>query len=203
MAARQAVDEISTVAGNALGKIRKKPTMQQILIGAASGLATGYVLTKVGKSVAFCVGVSAIGLQFFVNHKQGNEDWKKLEDDAREVLEKVVLTAKQNKSPPTKVFAMLRENQLFAILTGISLPTSDFTALWSNNIVRPPIFFVDQATLQVCTTLLCVPLCWGGVGYWGWSGLVGSFSGVAFDRLGCVRPSRCRKECFRMGVAVG
>lgn len=96
--------------------------------------ATGYVLAKVGKSIAFCVGVSAIGLQvsfdlvdnvtkycvniaafdfcptvcysclyfcpmpllqFVVNRKQSSDDWKKIEDDARVVLEKVVPIAKQ------------------------------------------------------------------------------------------------------------
>ncbi|CDI96875.1 FUN14 domain containing protein 1 [Echinococcus multilocularis] len=163
MSAQQAVDEISTLAGNALGEIKKKPTMQQILIGAASGLATGYVLTKVGKSVAFCVGVSAIGLQFFVNHKS-NEDWKKLEDDAREVLGKVVLTAKQNKSPPSKVSALLRENQLFTILTGMSLPTSDFAALWSNNIVRPPIFLLIKQLSKFAlpfSVYRCAGVVWG------------------------------------------
>ncbi|KAL5961758.1 FUN14 domain-containing protein 1B [Taenia solium] len=127
MAARQAVDEVSAAAEDALCKIEKKPIMQQILIGAASGIATGYVLAKVGKSVAFCVGVSAIGLQFVINHKRSTDDWKKIEDDARDLLEKVVPIAKQNKSFPKKVFAMFKENQVFfgsfggGFLVGMSL----------------------------------------------------------------------------------
>ncbi|VDM18133.1 unnamed protein product [Hydatigera taeniaeformis] len=98
MAVHQAVDEISAATGDALHKIEKKPILQQILIGATSGMVTGYVLTKIGKTVAFCVGVSAIGLQFFVNRNRSADEWKKIEDDAHEILEKVVPTAKQNKA---------------------------------------------------------------------------------------------------------
>ncbi|VUZ52138.1 unnamed protein product [Hymenolepis diminuta] len=95
MASQQAVDEIAEATDEFLGKIEKKPIGQQILIGAASGLVTGYVLSKIGKSIAFCIGVTAVGAQFFMSRRRTKTDWKKVESDARKALQTVIPTTKQ------------------------------------------------------------------------------------------------------------
>ncbi|KAM3181279.1 hypothetical protein ACTXT7_014668 [Hymenolepis weldensis] len=124
MASQQAVDEIAEVTDELLGKIEKKPIGQQILIGAASGLATGYVLSKIGKSVAFCIGVTAIGAQFFMSQRKTKTNWKK---DARKALQTVIPTTKQDNAVRQKVVAILKENQVFfgsfggGFLVGVSL----------------------------------------------------------------------------------
>nr|CDS32193.1 FUN14 domain containing protein 1 [Hymenolepis microstoma] len=113
MAAQQALDEVAGTADEVLGKIEKKPIAQQILIGAASGLLTGYFLTKIGKSVAFCIGVTAIGAQFFVSQRKPKSDWKKVESDAREALNRVLPSNKQGYAIRQKVGALIKENQFF------------------------------------------------------------------------------------------
>lgn len=75
-------------------------------------------MTKIGKSVAFCIGVSAIGmqviagcfccyimafisliillfLQFLVKRRKTPADWKKVGSDAREALEKILPADRQ------------------------------------------------------------------------------------------------------------
>ncbi|VDO12079.1 unnamed protein product [Rodentolepis nana] len=113
MASRQAFEEVAQATDEVLGKIEKKPVAQQILIGAASGLLTGYVLSKIGKSVAFCIGVTAVGAQFFVNRRKSKTDWKQVESDAREALNRVLPTNKRDYAIRQKVGAILKENQIF------------------------------------------------------------------------------------------
>ncbi|VUZ52137.1 unnamed protein product [Hymenolepis diminuta] len=103
MASQQAVDEIAEATDEFLGKIEKKPIGQQILIGAASGLVTGYVLSKIGKSIAFCIGVTAVGAQFFMSRRRTKTDWKKVESDARKALQTVIPTTKQDNAILQKV----------------------------------------------------------------------------------------------------
>ncbi|VUZ52136.1 unnamed protein product [Hymenolepis diminuta] len=113
MASQQAVDEIAEATDEFLGKIEKKPIGQQILIGAASGLVTGYVLSKIGKSIAFCIGVTAVGAQFFMSRRRTKTDWKKVESDARKALQTVIPTTKQDNAILQKIIAVLKENQVF------------------------------------------------------------------------------------------
>lgn len=61
-----------------VGDVSKKSATQQILLGAGSGWATGYVTMKVGKVAAIALGGGIILLQ--VAHQQGyvKVDWSKI-----------------------------------------------------------------------------------------------------------------------------
>uniref|UniRef100_A0A5K3F2A7 FUN14 domain-containing protein 1 n=1 Tax=Mesocestoides corti TaxID=53468 RepID=A0A5K3F2A7_MESCO len=112
MASQQAVDEITSAAENALDKIEKRPFIQQVTIGAASGLVTGYALAKIGKSAAFLLGVTAIGLQFVLSRKESAINWKKIEDEAREAFERAS-QQKQRSTLPPKLVTAFKQNQAF------------------------------------------------------------------------------------------
>uniref|UniRef100_A0A0X3PRN4 FUN14 domain-containing protein 2 n=1 Tax=Schistocephalus solidus TaxID=70667 RepID=A0A0X3PRN4_SCHSO len=97
----RAEDEVASFAKGTLSEIEKRPKMQQIVIGAASGIATGYIFAKIGKSIALLVGVSIIGLQFVGGPKRFSINWRQVENDARSIL--------QQKS----TLNLFRENQIF------------------------------------------------------------------------------------------
>lgn len=48
---------------NALNEIKEMSTLNQILVGGSAGLATGYVLSRVGKLAAFTIGSGVLVLQ--------------------------------------------------------------------------------------------------------------------------------------------
>ncbi|VDN13050.1 unnamed protein product [Dibothriocephalus latus] len=103
----RAEDEVASFAKGTLSEIEKRPRTQQIVIGAAAGMATGYVFAKIGKSIAFLLGVSVISLQFIAGPKKRSAvDWQQVEDDARAVLEKAKIVQK-----PT--LDLIRDNTVF------------------------------------------------------------------------------------------
>ncbi|KAL7053489.1 hypothetical protein AAHC03_027092 [Spirometra sp. Aus1] len=109
----RAEDEVASFAKETLSGIEKRPKMQQIVIGAASGMATGYIFAKIGKSVAFLLGVSVIGLQFLGGPKRLSINWRQVEDDARSVLQQTKFDKSQSKRIHEKAVGLLRENQVF------------------------------------------------------------------------------------------
>uniref|UniRef100_A0A182NB25 glutaryl-CoA dehydrogenase (ETF) n=1 Tax=Anopheles dirus TaxID=7168 RepID=A0A182NB25_9DIPT len=72
-----------------VGDVSKKSATKQILIGAGSGWATGYITMKVGKMAAIAVGGGIILLQ--VANQQGiiSIDWNKVQKKVDKVSDKV------------------------------------------------------------------------------------------------------------------
>jgi len=79
----------SNVLDRILGDVSKKSATQQILLGAGSGWATGYVTMKVGKAAALALGGGIILLQ--VANQQGyiKVDWSKVNRNIDKVTDKV------------------------------------------------------------------------------------------------------------------
>uniref|UniRef100_A0A8D8FLK8 FUN14 domain-containing protein 2 n=1 Tax=Culex pipiens TaxID=7175 RepID=A0A8D8FLK8_CULPI len=72
-----------------VGDVSKKSATKQILIGAGSGWATGYITMKVGKAAAVAVGGGIILLQ--IANQQGyiTIDWNKINKKVDKVTDKV------------------------------------------------------------------------------------------------------------------
>ncbi|XP_055590284.1 FUN14 domain-containing protein 1 [Uranotaenia lowii] len=72
-----------------VGDVSKKSATKQILIGAGSGWATGYITMKVGKMAAIAVGGGIILLQ--IANQQGyiQIDWNKIHKKVDKVTDKV------------------------------------------------------------------------------------------------------------------
>lgn len=72
-----------------LGDVSKKSATQQIVLGAGSGWATGYVTMKVGKVAAIALGGGIILLQ--VANQQGyiNVNWNKITRKVDKIADKV------------------------------------------------------------------------------------------------------------------
>ncbi|XP_039438900.1 FUN14 domain-containing protein 1 isoform X1 [Culex pipiens pallens] len=72
-----------------VGDVSKKSATKQILIGAGSGWATGYITMKVGKAAAVAVGGGIILLQ--IANQQGyiSIDWNKINKKVDKVTDKV------------------------------------------------------------------------------------------------------------------
>lgn len=92
----EANKEIVTIMSDAagvldrwVGDVSKKSATKQILIGAGSGWATGYVTMKVGKAAAIAVGGGIILLQ--IANQQGyiTIDWSKIHKKVDKVTDKV------------------------------------------------------------------------------------------------------------------
>ncbi|CRL01784.1 CLUMA_CG015000, isoform A [Clunio marinus] len=71
-----------------LGDVSKKSATKQILIGAGTGWATGFLTMKVGKVVAVSVGGSIILLQIAANEGYIKIDWNKLTSKANKLADK-------------------------------------------------------------------------------------------------------------------
>lgn len=56
-------DNVSDVVKRTLDDIRGMSAMNQIFVGGTAGLATGYILSRVGKLAAFVLGSGVIALQ--------------------------------------------------------------------------------------------------------------------------------------------
>lgn len=56
-------ENIADIVNRTLDDIRNMSSLQQILVGGTAGLATGYVLSRVGKLAAFTLGSGVIALQ--------------------------------------------------------------------------------------------------------------------------------------------
>lgn len=56
-------DSASDIVKRTLDDIREMSALNQILVGGTTGLATGYILSRVGKMAAFVLGSGVIALQ--------------------------------------------------------------------------------------------------------------------------------------------
>lgn len=66
-----------------------KPMLQQLSFGGVMGYCSGMALKKVGKALAFVVGVGFVGLQLTVSAGYIDVDWGKIKDDALKPLDSV------------------------------------------------------------------------------------------------------------------
>ncbi|XP_032455686.1 FUN14 domain-containing protein 1 isoform X1 [Nasonia vitripennis] len=88
--------EVSDVAKDAksflekiLGDVSKTSATKQIVIGTASGWATGFITMKVGKVAAFAVGGGIIMLQVAANQGYIKINWDKIQKKADKITDKV------------------------------------------------------------------------------------------------------------------
>ncbi|XP_014216080.1 FUN14 domain-containing protein 1 isoform X2 [Copidosoma floridanum] len=88
--------EVSDVAKDAksfiekiLGDVSKTSATKQIVIGSASGWATGFLTMKVGKVAAFAVGGGIIMLQIAANQGYIKINWDKIQKKADKITDKV------------------------------------------------------------------------------------------------------------------
>lgn len=98
-----------------IGDVSKKSATKQILIGAGSGWATGFITMKVGKMAAIAVGGGIILLQ--IANQQGiiAIDWNKVQKKVDKVTDKVEeAVTGQGPSFTDKVFKYAKENSYMA-----------------------------------------------------------------------------------------
>ncbi|XP_038110251.1 FUN14 domain-containing protein 2 isoform X2 [Culex quinquefasciatus] len=98
-----------------VGDVSKKSATKQILIGAGSGWATGYITMKVGKAAAVAVGGGIILLQ--IANQQGyiTIDWNKINKKVDKVTDKVEeAVTGQGPSWADKVIRVAKENTYLA-----------------------------------------------------------------------------------------
>merc|ERR1712130_123500 len=67
---------------------KAKPLLAQASFGGVMGYCSGMALKKVGRAVAFLVGVTFIGLQTAVSMGYIDVDWSKVKDDAVKTIDK-------------------------------------------------------------------------------------------------------------------
>jgi uncharacterized membrane protein (Fun14 family) len=68
---------------------KMKPILAQLSFGSVMGYCSGMALKKVGKAVAFVVGIGFVGLQTAVSMGYINVDWVKVKNDALKPLDTV------------------------------------------------------------------------------------------------------------------
>lgn len=68
-----------------------KPLAAQMSFGAVMGYCSGYAMKKVGKAVAFGVGIIFIGLQAAVSTGYISVDWAKIQSDTMKKMDTVSL----------------------------------------------------------------------------------------------------------------
>ena len=113
---------------NTLDDIKDMSTLNQIIVGGTSGLATGYVLSKVGKLAAFTIGSSLITLQVaqqlgYIEIKWGKKKSKldELKKKALKSAEEIGLTGNKNdkiERAVGEVKTFLQNNITFAVSFG-------------------------------------------------------------------------------------
>lgn len=68
---------------------KMKPVLAQLSFGSVMGYCSGMALKKVGKAVAFVVGIGFVGLQTAASMGYINVDWRKVKEDALKPLDTV------------------------------------------------------------------------------------------------------------------
>lgn len=68
-----------------------KPVLQQLSFGSVMGYCSGMAMKKIGKMVAFVIGIGFIGIQSAVSAGYIDVDWGKIKDDALKPLDQVRL----------------------------------------------------------------------------------------------------------------
>lgn len=82
-------ESASKFLGGVLGDISSRSAYSQLLIGVASGWATGYATGKIGKIAAFAIGGGIIVME--IAHQEGyiKIDWSKVSKKLDKVTDKV------------------------------------------------------------------------------------------------------------------
>jgi uncharacterized membrane protein (Fun14 family) len=66
-----------------------KPVLQQVSFGSVVGYCSGTALKKIGKAMAFVIGVGFISLQSAANAGYIDVNWGKLQEDAIKPIDTV------------------------------------------------------------------------------------------------------------------
>jgi FUN14 domain-containing protein 1 len=110
-----------------LKDVKEMSSLNQIVVGGAAGLTTGYILSKVGKIAAFTVGTSVILLQVAQNSGYIEIKWGKkskidqLKKKAIAAAEEVGLTKTDQKTKVEKALTEAKVNFFFLIINFIYL----------------------------------------------------------------------------------
>lgn len=119
-------DGVVDVVKRTIEDIRDMSDMQQIFVGGATGLATGYLLSRVGKLAAFAIGSGVLALQVaqhlgYIEVRWGKrsriEDLKK---KAIQVAEEtgVIRTTSKTEKLSGDVKRFVKQNVTFAVSFG-------------------------------------------------------------------------------------
>ena len=87
---------VSDFVKNSLDDIKEMSAMNQIIIGGTAGLATGYIMSRVGKMAAFTLGSSVIMLQLAQHLGYVEIKWGKKSSKLKELKKKVIKAAEQS-----------------------------------------------------------------------------------------------------------
>ncbi|CAF0906663.1 unnamed protein product [Brachionus calyciflorus] len=86
---------VSDFVRNSLDDLKEMSTLNQIVIGGSAGLATGYVLSRVGKMAAFTLGSSMIMLQLAQHMGYIEIKWGKKSSKLRDLKKKALKAAEE------------------------------------------------------------------------------------------------------------
>lgn len=81
---------------NSLDDIKKMSTLNQVFVGGSAGLATGYVMSKVGRLAAFTVGSSLIMLQLAQHFGYIEIKWGKKSSKIKDLKKKAIKAAEES-----------------------------------------------------------------------------------------------------------
>lgn len=81
---------------NSLNEIKKMSTLNQVFVGGSAGLATGYVMSKVGRLAAFTVGSSLIMLQLAQHFGYIEIKWGKKSSKIKDLKKKAIKAAEES-----------------------------------------------------------------------------------------------------------
>lgn len=79
--------EHSDPVESAISKL--KPVFAQLSFGSIMGYCSGYAAKKVGKAIAFVVGMGFIAVQSAAYTGYINVDWMKIKEDAKKKIDAV------------------------------------------------------------------------------------------------------------------
>lgn len=119
-------DNVSDVVKRTMEDIRGMSSLNQILVGGTAGLATGYILSRVGKLAAFVIGSGVIALQVAQHMGYIEVRWAKkskideLKKKAIKAAEESGVIQKQSKVEKIALDAkkFFKENVTFAVSFG-------------------------------------------------------------------------------------
>lgn len=89
-------NSVSEFIKNSINEIKGMSTLNQMLVGGSAGLATGYVMSKVGRMAAFTVGSSLIGLQLAQHFGYIEIKWGKKSSKIKDLKKKAIKAAEES-----------------------------------------------------------------------------------------------------------
>uniref|UniRef100_A0A915J6D3 FUN14 domain-containing protein 1 n=1 Tax=Romanomermis culicivorax TaxID=13658 RepID=A0A915J6D3_ROMCU len=76
-----------SLPADAIDKISKAPSIQQLAISGVAGCAVGYMGAKVGKLIALTIGMGIIGIQIASEKGYIIINWSRVQQSAKELIE--------------------------------------------------------------------------------------------------------------------